>query len=334
MNPTCSQTALICPYTLLEEEALAWSILLFNQALLLHPFPLPLPASYQTLLDQGWLQVRSPGRSQEDTRIKDKSLREIQAFISSHPDQSFLKYLKEVNLQEDRETQEEIIGLLKGQPSKRPSQDSPVFNGQHLLCLIHEWMMQERALEAALLKIEEQEKSLALGWQEGLEEGTIRNEGDSLILKRDQIEIPCPRALEAWRELKNQLVPEPCCLFTNQPWVWKNHYDADWEECQISTVSLPDVSSLISGSFQGLKEDRLSREMVFKVHETWESLLKSFFSGGAEGLIPDFQSVISGLDLPDQGRYQLIIPLFQPSQNQSKTLFGRGYTSPLVLITS
>lgn len=334
MNPTYSQTALICPYTLMEEEALAWSILLFNQALLLHPFPLPLPASYQALLDQGWLQVRSPSRSLEETRIKDKSLREIQAFISSHPDQSFLKYLKEGYLLEDRETQDEIVGLLKGQPSQRSPQDSPVFNGQHLLCLIHEWMMQERALEAALAKIEEQEKSLALGWQEGLEEGSIRNEGDPLILKKDQIEIPCPLALEAWRELKNQLVSEPFCLFTNQSWVWKNHYGADWEECQTSTVSLPDVSSLISGSFQGLKEDRLSREMVSRVHETWESLLKYLFSGGGEGLIPDFQIAISGLDLPDQGRYQLIIPLFQPSQNQSMTLFGRGHTSLLVLITS
>jgi hypothetical protein len=334
MNPPYSKMALICPYTLIEEEALAWSTLLFNQVLLLHPFSLTLPGSYQPFLDQGWLQVRVPGRSQDEIRIKDKNLREIQAFISSNPDQGFLKYLQQVNRQEDRETQEELVGLLKGQPPKRTSPDSLAFNGRLLLCLIHEWMMQEWALDAALAEIEEQEKSLALGWQDSLEEGSNWSDGTSLVQKRNEKEILCPLALKAWWELKNQLVPEPCCLFTNQPWVWKTHYWTDWEEGRVTSIGLPDLSSSISGSLPTLRDDPSSKEKVSRVLQTWGSFLMSLSLGGAEGLLPDFQTALSALDLPDQGRYRLIIPLFPPSQEQSKTLYGQNQTSPLVLITA
>jgi hypothetical protein len=334
MNPTYSQTALICPYSLMEEEALAWSTLLFNQALLLHPFPLTLPASYQPLLAQGWLQVLAPDRSQDEIRLKDKSLRQIQAFISSNPDQGLLKYLNQVNLQEDRETQEELVGLLKGQPPKRTSPDSLTFNGHVLLCLIHEWMMQEWALDDALAKIEEQEKSLAQGWQDSLEEGSIWSDRTSRVQKRNEIEIPCPLALKAWRELKNQMVPEPGCLFSGQPWVWNIHYGTDWEEDQVISIVLPDMSSSISGSLPALRDDPSSKEKVSRVVQTWESLLMSLSSGGAKRLLPDFQRALAALDLPDRGRYRLIIPLFPPSQKQSKILYGQDQTSLLVLITA
>jgi hypothetical protein len=334
MNSAYSQTTLICPYTLMEEEALTWSIILFNQALLLHPFPLPLPVAFQPLVDQGWLQVRSPDRSQEEIRIKDKSVREVQAFIAGKPDLGFLKYLKEVSLLEERETQEEIVGLLKGHPSKRSPRDTDSLNGHILLCLIHEWIMQEWVIDAALTKIEEQEKNLAQGWLEGLEEELIWNKGDSRGLKRNQTEIPCPLALKAWKELKNQLSPGPSCLFTNQTWVWENHYGTDWEEGQAVSISLPDLSSSNADSFRALRKETLIKKKMPPIQEAWKRLLDALFFGKTEALIAEFQKNLSSLDLPDQGRYKLILPLFQPSQEEPTTPFGRGDVNPLILITN
>ena len=77
MNSYSCKPALICPYTLMEEGALAWAIHLFSQAVLLHPFPLPLPPFCHPLVDLGFLQVRSLARSREEIREKDKSLREM-----------------------------------------------------------------------------------------------------------------------------------------------------------------------------------------------------------------------------------------------------------------
>lgn len=305
------QPALICPYTLLEEEALAWSILLFQQALLLHPFPLSLSPSHQSLMDQGLLQVRSLERTQEEIRAKDRSLRSIRTYIAGKPDQGMLKYLKEVSHGENQETQEEIFGLLKGQPFQKGAKDSSAIDGQVLLSLIHEWMLEEWELEASLVRIEEQEKNLAQGWQENIEEGLDFSFPEHPGVKRKAVEIICPLALTAWRELKNRLVPEPLILFTNQLWVWAENYGQDPEEGRAISIPLPDLGSLSLDDFLKQSETRFS-----KPAKDLPGLLKSLIASPQEELILDFQKSLSGLGWPAGGRYNLVLPPVKPSSNQ------------------
>lgn len=312
--------ALIGPYTLLEEEALAWSILLFQQALFLHPFPLPLPPSHQSLMAQGLLQVRSLERTQEEIRAKDRSLRSIRTYIAGRPDQGMLKYLKEVSHGENQETQEEILGLLKGKPFQKEAKGSSAIDGQTLLALIHEWMLEEWEVEAEFARIEKQEKNLAQGWQENIEEGLDFPFPDHPVLKRKAVEIICPLALTAWRELKNRLVHEPVILLTNQLWVWAENYGQEPDEDRAVSIPLPDLGSLSLDDFQKHLETQSS-----KPAEDLPGLLRSLIINPQEESILDFQKALSGLGWPAGGRYNLVLPPVKPSSNQREA-------DPLILL--
>lgn len=332
MIPDPIQPALSCPYTLIEEEALAWSLLLCKKALLLHPFPLSLPPSYLSLLDQGVLQVRTLKRTQEEIHLKDRTLRAIQAFIAGNPDQAFLKTLNKLTLGEDLETQEELVGLLKGGPFKKTSEGFSAIDGQTLLCLIHEWMMQEWELEASLARIGDQEKSLALSWQENKEETTTWQSPDS-ILQRNETEIPCPRALTAWRELKNRLVPEPSILFTTQRWIWADHYGLDPEEEQAVSIPLPDLGPLRSSDFQKLMDAQSSSITGAPPLKDLEGLLPALMGPLREKSIGEFQKTLAGLSPEPKGRYDLILP---PINFFLKGPMGRrdpNEADPLVLLS-
>lgn len=332
MIPDPIQSALICPYTLIEEEALAWSLLLCKQALLLHPFPLSLPPSYLPLLDQGTLQIRSPKRTQEEIRLKDRTLRAIQAFIAGNPDQAFLKTLNKLALGEDLETQEELVDLLKGGPFKKTSESFSAVDGQTLLCLIHEWTMQEWELEASLARIEEQEKNLALSWQENPEETTTWEPPDS-ILQKTETEIPCPLALTAWRELKDRLVPEHSILFTTQRWIWADHYGLDPEEEQAVSIPLPDLGPLRSSNFQKLMAAQPSSITGATPLKDLEGLLPALMGPLREKSMVDFQKALAGLSLSPTGRYDLILP---PLNFFLKGPMGRrdpNEAGPLVLLS-
>jgi len=333
MNSEYSQTALIGPYTLMEDEALAWSIILFKQTLLLHPFPLPLPQSYQPLVDQGWLQVRSPSRSPGEIRQKDKKLREIETFISEKPDQGILKYLKEASLLADQETQEELVGILKGEPYSKGFQQNQLSSGSLLLCLIHDWILQEWAVEAALVDIEEQEKQLTQSWQEGLEEGPIGSTKETQRSKRNEMEIPCPLALQAWKELKSLLVPEPVFFFTSQPWVWKNYYGTDWEESQATSLVLPDLGFSAQDFLQPLWEEALIQEHILLLRETWEGILRDIFLGNIKQLEKKWPLALSALKLPNPGRYQLVLPFIRPGEEGALEVNGLKKVESLILIT-
>ena len=313
MNFESLQPALIYPYTLFEEEALAWSILLCNRAVLLHPFPLPLPPSYLPLMDQGLLQIRSLKRTREEIRIKDRNLRAVQTYIAGLPDQGFLKTLKGPTPGDALETQEEIVGLLKGVTSRKGPGYPSAIDGQTLLCLIHQWMMQEWEMEASVARVEEQEKTLTMGWLENPEETAAWAPPVLPVLRKTETEIPCPLALTAWKELKDQLAPEPLNLFTTQWWAWAEHYGLDPDEEPPVSIPLPDLGPLSSPNFQKQLEARGPLKTGSAVSRFPEGLLRSLLVSPQEGSIVDFQKVLSGLGLPPGGQYYLILPPINPS---------------------
>lgn len=341
MNSHFSKKALISPYTLLEEEALAWSILLLNQAIILHPFPLSLPASYDSLINKGLLEVRTLERTPEEIRTKNKNLRELQAFIADHPDRSFLETLKEGMVSEDLETQEELVGLLKGKPLGTTPRDSSVLKGQILLCLIHDWMLRDWEVDVSMAMIEQQERLLAQSWQDGLDEGSNRMVTDPWVFKRNESEILCPLALKAWWELKDRLVIDSAYLFTNQLWVWKDYYGLEGIEYSAVSIPLPDLNSVLSGSFQGIGENRFPNKMTVPVQKSWEALLSSLPREGMEGGTVEreegmaaFRAAVSALGLPENGRYRLVLPADQPGDKGFKNRTGPQGGGPLVLITA
>ena len=334
MNPESSQPALICPYTLIEEEALIWSILLFNQVVLLHPYPLPLPAPCHPLVDRGLLKIRTLERTREEIREKDRRLREIRTYIANDPDRGFLKYLKEVDSMKDQETEEEIVGLLKGRPVIKPFKDFSVVKAPILLCLIHEWMMLEWEVEASLAEIEEQEKILARGWQENTEEGSNWKPDALPARGKNEFQILCPPALAAWRELKKQLAPEPLNLFTTEQWVWEDYYGQDPEEGGIISIPLPDLSSLTGTTSQKHAQEWVSEEAGFFIRGKAVRLLQSPIGADQERFVDEFQKCLSGLGLPLNGNYKLSLPFIQFPMKEPKTQFSPRGSDPMFLVSS
>ena len=323
MSSNFYKPALVCPYTLMEEEALAWSILLFGQAVLLHPYPLPLPVSIQSRRDQGMIQIRSLVQTPEAIREKDRLLRGIKQYLIDNPGQGFLKYIIEAASMEDQETQEEITDLMKGRPFLKP--ESFIINGPILLCLIHEWMMQEWEVETSLAAIEEQEKIMIQGWQESPEEGSIWKSADPLVLKRIETEIECTPALSAWWELKKTLVPEPVTLFTTQQWVWAEQNRLDPEEGRINSLPLPDLSSLTTASFQNPDIHRVIREKM-------DAILRLPIGSASKSAVDDFQIALLQLDLPPEGKYRLVFPSNSSPLPVPLSSPGQSGSDPLILL--
>jgi hypothetical protein len=332
MNPQPIQPALVCPYTLIEEEALAWAIILFNQATLLHPFPLPVPASYIPLMNRGRLEIRSLERSQEEIRIKDRKLRAIQTFIAGYPEESFLKYLRGTAAGESFETQEEITALLKERSVRKDPGDYPAVDGQTLLCLIHGWMMEKWEMEAALAKVEALEKNLTSGWQENSEEAVTWPSPVPSFSKINEPEIPCPQALTAWQELKDQLAPGPANLFTTQRWLWAERFGRDPEEEAPFSVLLPDLGPFSSPDFKNQIEDLASSKSA--ISPDLEGSLKALMTSPSERSIVDFQRALSRLDLPPAGRYHLILPPANPPAKEPSALGDLKRKGSLILLSA
>jgi hypothetical protein len=323
MSSLVVRPALVCPFTLMEEEALAWSILLFGQAVLLHPYPLPLPVSVQIRRDQGMIQIRSLVQTAESIREKDRLLRGIKQYLIDNPGRGFLKYLLGAASMDDQETQEEITGLMKGRPFLKP--ESFIINGPILLCLIHEWVMQEWEVETSLAAVEEQEKNLIQGWRESPEEETIWKSVDPMVLTGIETEINCPPALAAWRELKNTLVPEASILYTTQPWVWAKHYNLDPEENRIHhSIPLPDLGSLTAAPLQ-------NPDFNMTIQEKVEAVLGPAPAIDPPRAVDDFQKALLELGLPPEGKYRLVFPphlLFLGTPSSP----GPGNSEPLILL--
>ncbi len=332
MNPEPIRQALVCPYTLIEEEALAWAIILFNRAILLHPFPLPVPASYLPLMDRGRLQVRSLDRSPEEIRIKDRKLRAIQTFIAGYPEESFLKYLQGMAAGESAETEEEIIAVLKERPVRKTSGNSPAVDGQALLCLIHGWMLEKWEMEAALARAEALEKNLTSGWQENQEEAVTWPSPAPSYSKTNETEIPCPLALTAWQELKDQLAPEPAILFTTQRWLWAEQFGRDPEEEAPSSILLPDLGPFSSPDFRKQIEEPASLKSAVSLDV--ERSLRALMAAPSERSIADFQKALAALELPPAGRYHLMLPPASPPAKEPPALGDLRGKGSLILLSA
>ena len=73
MENEIKPTVLVTPYTLMEEEATYWSLLLFGPLLFLHPYALASPDTYRKLLAEGLIHVLSPDRTPEEIRQKERA---------------------------------------------------------------------------------------------------------------------------------------------------------------------------------------------------------------------------------------------------------------------
>jgi hypothetical protein len=320
------QPALICPYTLLEEEALAWAVLLFGQVVLLHPYPLPVPASCLEAANRNWIQVRTLPRTREEIRKKDKFLTEMDSLLANTPGRGYLKYLQGAASLEDTETREEIVSLMRGRLLGKNAPDGSAVNGPILLCWIHNWMRQEWEVEASLAEIEEREKIMALGWQENLEEEWPGESTVPRMVKKTEIEIHCPPALVAWRELKKSLVSEPMTLVTNQIWVWKSNYNLDPEEDRTVSIPLPDLGSLEKAASQ-------NHSLMMSIREKWERVLHPPGGSDQERILVDFQESLTQLGLPVSGKYRLTFPPDPVSMKALRSSAGNKESDRLILFS-
>jgi hypothetical protein len=308
--PACS-SALICPYPLMEEEALAWTALLFNQVYGLMPFPLEIPETFRKLGDLGLLQMRVFPRTGDEIREKDRFLRELHYYVAGLPELGFLEYLNQTGFKKEFESLDEILRSLREGFTSEAAQEPSVLTGSFLLCLIHDWLVQEWAIDQALAGVEQMETALTQGWREDFGEET------SAALPRPQKppralkEIPCPLALGAWRILRHSLFPEPWTLITTQSWVWADYYGVDPREARVESVLLPELGS---DWIQKVEEwESQGKGKAFK--ESFAGLLAVENENDWEGKMSEFRESLRALGLSQQGRYRLIFPSTETREN-------------------
>jgi hypothetical protein len=297
-------SVLLCPYPLVEEEALAWTVLLFHQVYGLMPFPLTIPEPIQKLVDLGLLQMQIFPRTGEEIREKDRFLRDLQYYVAGLPEMGFLEYLNQAGFKKEFESLDEILRSLKGGITSEVAQAPSVLTGSFLLCLIHDWLVQEWAIEQAMAGVEQMETALAQGWREDFGEETSMAVPRPQKLPRALKEIPSPLALGTWRILRKSLFPEPRTLITAQPWVWTDYYGFDWREGRVDSVLLPELGSgwiqrreawEVQGQGKAFKES-LAGLLAVENEKDWI------------GRVSEFRGALEDLGLSQQGRYRLIFP--------------------------
>ena len=320
MKSPLLRKVLIYPYTLIEEEALSWSLILFDQVTFLHPFPLRLPVPYEGLIVQGLVQILSPQRTREEIREKDKRLREIQTFLAGNPDRSFLEGLNEAKPARPLESRDEIVSLLRGRPPAGNEKPENRLEGDILLSLIHDWMLQEWEIVQSLKKIEAGEKSLSEGWQEGFEEAVNWEKFEPGVVESRQTEIVCPPALKAWWKLKTELGPESSCLLSTQRWVGSEVFGLDFENKQALRIPLPEIGSIPFETFEERVKSWQHKEVLKPIRETLSQLIETSAPSEREGLAHDLQTALTGLGLAANGRAYLTLSPSRPSSGESLPL--------------
>ncbi|MEW6188248.1 MAG: hypothetical protein AB1585_21225 [Thermodesulfobacteriota bacterium] len=326
MGPKTLSSVLISPFTLPEEEVLSWSVILFGQTILLHPYPLPLPASCLEAKTRNWIQVRTQNRSREEIRKKDTLLAQWEQSLSNLPGVDFLKYLAATSSLEKTETQDEITGLLRGNRDENRHSEEPALTGPILLCWIHQWMMGLWEMETSLAEIEEREKLMTLSWRENLEEGTEENPSPLMPRPKESTEIFLPAVLEAWREMKKELVPEALPLLTDQTWVWKAHYGFPPEPDRVRTLPLPSLNTLSEVALQ-------NHSLVLSLREKMKNILFPPERVDQARLLEDFQAALSRLGLPENGQYRLTLPPPVVSGNNVSIPAINKEAAPLILLS-
>jgi hypothetical protein len=314
-----SVNPLICPFTLAAEETMAWCLLLLGEATLLHPFPLKVPAWCDRLISEGKLKILVPPRSPEEIRQKDRRLREIRAFGQEHPDRGFLEYLKGATARTGDESLDEIRSLLRGHRSGplEQSKESGPTEGEVLLCLIHDWLMNQWEIEATLERIEEKEQRLIQGWEEGLEESISIRSNEPLTVKDREREIICPEALKTWWDLKDRLAPEPAGLLTDQRWVWSDYYGVECEAYSESGIILPDMVDVTSETFWERYAAWNAEGVLAPIRKSLQLLLANRVTADREPAIQDLQSALKNLGLQPGSAQKIILP---PTESHQEPL--------------
>ena len=320
MKSPLLRKVLICPYTLIEEEALAWSLILFDRVTFLHPFPLRLPVPYEGLIVQDLVQILSPQRTREEIREKDKRLREIQTFLAGNPDRSFLELVKKARPAGPLESRDEIVSLLKGRPPAGSEKPENRLEGDILLSLIHDWMLQEWEIVQSLKKIEAGEKSLSEGWKEGFEEAVPWGKFEPGIVERRQTEVVCPPALKAWRKLQTVLGPESSCLLSSQRWVGSEVFGLDFEDQPNLAIPLPEIGAISVETLEDRLKSWQEKEVLRPIRETLNHLIETPAWSEKEGLAHDLQRALKGLGLAANGRAYLTLSPSRPSPGESLPL--------------
>jgi hypothetical protein len=308
MEKNCVQGVLVAPYPLMEPEATYWSLLLFGPLVFLHPYSLVWPDPYRELLAEGLVQVLAPDRTPEEIREKDKRVREFQSFVAQNPDFSFLESLRQVKPGEPLESRDEILDLLRGQPSKpreRAETRNPL-TGELFLCLIHDWLNKEWEIDLSLDKYEVQERGLARIMDESPEFSVDWASAEKSFITPNAAELVCPPALTAWKGLRERLLPEAGRLITNQPWVRREHYALAYEEFPSPPLPLPDLRF---PSFEGFLAS-YRRWSQAGVLSPLRKRIEDFFSkpGISEKEMGEFLAALNQLNLKGPGRYSLYLP--------------------------
>lgn len=302
----------ICPYTLMAEEALAWSVLLFYRVLLLHPYPLPLPLACGQALEQGRLQVLTLPRTPEEIREKDRVLRELERYSTQIPGKEYLQYLAGGAVTgKDLETQEEILAALRGKGNPPgPEAGKEGLDGALLLCGIHHWMLQEWELDRMLAAVEEQER--------GIIRGLIGEEETETPWKMQEakglrgFELKSPWAFKAWQEMKDRLIPEPLPRITDQAWVWKEHYGREPEDYRSLSLPLPPLPSFPE-ALALAQQQALFRGII-------QDLLNGPSDSRGKGLTA-LKEGLTLLGLSGEGAYTLVPPPPVPEGEEKERVF-------------
>jgi len=299
---------LVTPYTLMEPEATYWSLLLFGPLVFLHPYTLAWPAPYQELLAEGLIQVLAPDRTLEEIRQKDRGLREFQTFVAQNPDFSFLEYLRQVKPGEHLESRDEILDLLRGQPTKPRErvETRNTLTGDLFLCIIHDWLNKEWEIDLSLEQFEQQELGLARIMDQSPEFSSDWTAFEKTFITPPEAEMVSPSALAAWKELRAQLAPDPGRLITNQPWVRREHYALTGEEFPLPSLPLP---ALRFPSFEGFSAS-YRRWSQAGIISPLRQRIEDFFSKPetSEQEMAEFMEALNQLNLKGPGRYSLYLP--------------------------
>ncbi|HMK64391.1 MAG TPA: hypothetical protein VK564_01270, partial [Thermodesulfobacteriota bacterium] len=234
-------------------------------------------------------------------------------YVAGLPELGFLEYLNQAGFKKESESLDEILRSLRGGLTPEATQAPSVQTGSLLICLIHDWLIQEWAIDQALAGAEQMETALAQGWQEDLGEEAPVAVSRPQRLSRALREIPCPLALGAWRILRRSLFPEPWTLITTQPWVWADYYGFDPLEGLVDSVLLPELRSdwlqsreVREGQGKALKES-LAGLLAVENEKDWK------------GRADEFRGSLGDLELSQQGRYRLIFP----ARETGKKILGR-----------
>jgi hypothetical protein len=309
---------LFTPYTLMDEEALGWSILLAERVIFLHPFPLILPEPCRPLRERGLIQVLTSPSSPEEIREKDRKIREFQSFVSQNPDFSFLGYLRQSHREEPLETRDEILAHLRGGSPKTNrvggSQGEPA--GDILLGLIHDWISQQWEIDRSLDRLADQEKALAGIMESGFEFSEDWTAPGSSFAASADPELFCPPALPAWKKLEERLAPKASSMITTQKWVWQDRYRLDPEDASVITVPLPGRPFRSVDAWPENLQTWSESGILLPIRRLLGELALDAGPGGPKA--DALQAALAGLPPLEPGRYTLVLPHPDRRESESK----------------